>query len=274
MNKRTLQLLTMLLVLKSAAFAQEGTSTYSLKTEKIQRENPFHLTMSLTVSSNLYKDGSPNREASTELLFNPSVELSKETSLAVKAVLTQEQTQAQNTLLSNTLISLSTKGPDFGTTESNFTLGGVAPTDPEERKTNHLQGGALLGTSLKNHWRMFNWTYGLSLTRNFHEYTVNAEGEPNIQYSLKNALELEAEINSKWSITTAGLYKKGWTYRNFQRDAFGFEMGVNYNLSKTLQVSAGFSNEGGALKANGQDSNIQIYDEKTTALKASVTFVN
>ena len=275
MKNQCLFFLGAVLLFNSFALAQEASSTLSLKEDAPSNlRKPFHLTLSLSNSSTMYKETSHDREGAMELFLNPSLDLTEETSLGLQGSVIHEETQAQNTAVSNTSLTLKTKGPQLGVFESTGSITGTAPTNEDDRKLNRLQGAATLGGSLKTQWRNLSLAYGLGVTRNFHQYTVNSESSPNVQYSLNQILSVDAELTPLWSLSLAGLFKRGWTYRDYQRDAFGFESSLNLNVNKNLAFSAGVATEGDTLKANGSSSNINIYNENTSVIKAGVTFTN
>lgn len=253
----------------------QNQSSMKVEGQSSSTNKGFHSTLQLSRSSNFYKEGTADNETSTDLLINPSYSLSEQLSIAAKSTLSHDETKAKDTTLSNTSISLKIKGPQISdNTQSNFVVGGLLPTNTENKKTERLQGGAILGTSVSNTLLNLTTTYALILQRNFHEYTVNADGRPNVQYSLKHDLTLEYAFSDLWSISADGIYKNGWTYKNFERHTFATEIDLNYNVNKQLSISVGLANEGNALKPNGTESNISVYDENTSKILASVTFVN
>lgn len=260
-------------LLMGAKGSAQETSVSVMKAEA-SALSPIRLSLALTKSSNLYKEGSADREASTEFALAPSYQLTQDLSFKLATSVVQEDTGARNSSLSNTSLTLAAKGPSNKDLASQFSLSGIAPTNEDDRKTQRLRGAVSIGANVSQSLKSVSLGYGLSIKRNFHEFTINSSGSPNIQYSLSHKLSLDADISSRWSVGLSGAYRQGWTYKDFQRSLYAFEAGLNYGFSKNWQASMGLSTEGNALKANGRDSNIKFYDENTSALQAGVTFVN
>lgn len=261
-----------ILIILSTGF---GFSAMAATAKNRPEKSPFRVVISVSGSSNLYRQSSPDHEASTELFMSPSYSFTDKTSISLKSIVTKEMTQAKNTTLSHTTVALKTKGPLlFAGISSSGQMSGVLPTDEEARLSDRFQGGLGLGGTLRWVWKKLASTYSLSGTRNFHEYTVNSGGSPNIQYGLSQGLGFEIEINPQWAFSTSGFYRQAWTYKNFERHSYGFEAEMSYGMSKAWSLSAGFSNTGPAFKANGTESNIKVFDENTSVIRAGVTFVN
>lgn len=261
----------------SSAFAQ-GSSSLSMTGKNTKtKASAFHLTAELSTSSNLYSEKSANQEGSTDLEIAPSFVFGSRYSLGAISALSQEKAagETRDTILSNTEISLGIKGPeitrDLG---SSFVIKGVAPTNEKTRKEDSYQGGAGLSGSLIFKKGITTLKYTMAGARSFHQFTVNAESSPNIQYALTQSLGLELELTKGLSLTTSGSYKQGWTYRNFSRQTYGYTAGLGYEFMKSWIIGASVGTEGNAMKANGTDSNIRFYNENTSVVKASVTFTN
>ena len=70
----------------------------------------------------------------------------------------------------------------------------------------------------------------------------------------------------------SGLYRTSFTYDKDQNYSFAIDSDLNYDLSSKLAANLGVSNEGSALKDNGADSNINIYDGKSSVFRAGITY--
>ncbi len=260
----------------SASIPQaQGESSLKADETKSANKKSFHSTLQLSRSSNFYKSGSADSEVSTDLLIYPSYAFSEKLSLSAKAIITKEETQGKNTLLSNTKLGLKIAGPQITeNTKSSFGIGGILPTNTQNRQTERLKGGASLSASISNISGNLNSAYTLIAQRNFHEFTVNADGAPNVEQTLAHDLTLEYAFNDSWSVSAEGIYKQGWTYKNFQRQTFSTGADLSFSFNKELSFSVGVANQGNAFKANGTESNISVYDQNTSTVSASLTFVN
>jgi hypothetical protein len=281
MNSLKAVSILVILFMSLLLFAQTNTSSLKLEpTEAEKRADRYHITMGLQEGSNLYKEESTDRDMETQLELIPSAYLGRGFTLSADTIITRQEAGsgklgASNTDLSNTKIILTKEGPainrDWGTA---FLMGGTAPTNQENRDQESYQGGASLGAKLSGQIKYVAITYTISGTRNFHGYTLTADGDPNVQYVLGHKLTIDYEFIEKWTLSFIGAYKDGWTYKNFDHQSYTNEIDLGRQIGKYWTLSAGISNEGGAFKANGTESNIKVYDQNTTVVQAAVTFTN
>jgi hypothetical protein len=275
MKKKSFTFISMLLVLNFSAQAQQAPSSLSMSVTQPKKTSPFHITANLQQSSNQFNDDRGGREASTALDLIPSVELTSSITLGARSIITQEYTQGRDTKLSNTQLNLGIKGPKFtDKLESSFLVRGVAPTSEESQKRDRYQGGAGLGATLAWTNKVVLLAYSAIGSRNFHEYNINAEGSPNIQYSFNQELKFGVEFIPKWSFSSSYIYKNGWTYRDFARQTYAYSAEIGYDITKSWNVAVGTELNADVFKPNGTDSNLKFYDENTSTVYVGVTFTN
>jgi hypothetical protein len=213
-------------------------------------------------------------KTTTSFLIMPSLKLSENLTTTVKAVVERQENANGNTDMSDTQVSLTLKGTklteEIGTS---YSLNGIAPTSESNRKENRFQGAAGLGVKFSGEFRLLSASYALSYRRNFHEFTVSSENKPNIRDGIGQTVTLDIPLSQKIAISLAGSYKNSWTYYNAAKQGFSFDADLTYEAVKNLTFNLGTSNEGSALKANGKDSNVQFYDDKSSVIRAGVTYV-
>ncbi len=233
----------------------------------------FHFILNLETSSNMYREDSVNRQATTDLLFIPSYKFSELYSLAAKSTLSKQNTGPRNTTVTNTSVALIRKGMDLGSNASlSHSLAAILPTNEDAKTQDRLQGAVAIGSDVKFNFLNVKSEYSLSVLRNFHEYTVNAENSPNVQYTLRHDLSFLIALSSRFSLAPSGYYKSGWTYENYDRNNFGLGLDFLFKPNKEITVYVGSGNEGPAYKANGTESNIQAYDQNTSVLRAGLSY--
>ena len=257
----------------SETASNSATSVTQIKPENTVATKKFGLITLIEYSQKIAEDERASRESETSILFSPSIQLTEILKISAKSIFTQENYGPRNSTLSNTTISLGVKG--FQLTEklnSVHALNAVAPTNQLSQKTDRLKTSVSITNGLSYNHEYFKLNYKLALARNFHEYTVNAEGSPNIEYNLSNSLELIVPITDKFSVSVVGNYKNGKTYKNFDRSSFALDADLNYDFTPTLSLNIGTSNEGSAFKANGVDSNIQAYNENTSVNRLGLSY--
>lgn len=214
------------------------------------------------------------RAGSTDLSLSIGYRTNDLTTLTAKAIASKDHAGAQNTSVSNTQIILGIKGVVFNERwTSAHSVIGLVPTNESSRKEDRLQTSLGISNGF-NYVRPFiTMTYRLGINKNFHEFNFNAEGKANIEYTVSNSLGIEVPIYQSWRVGVSGLYRNGWTYGGFSRSSFGVNADLIYDLSDGLSLNVGTSNEGNALKANGVDSNIAAFDDKTSVFRAGLSYV-
>lgn len=255
------------------AQAPVAQSTSTISQEKPAEKN-WSVALGVDYNVSTVKEEVTGQSTSIDYTLNPAYKFSKDLSISALTVLSQERTGEKQTLLSDTTVPLSYKGYYFS--EDSFTrhsIAAILPTSKKSKEETRLQGGVRVtnGVTLCQ-CPYVEATYGFGIQRNFHEYTLNNEGSPNIQWQQRHRLDLSFNLTESLSIKTWGLYTIGYTYANFTRYGFATDVSAEYAITNGLSVSAGFSNEGPALKANGLDSNIAVYDDKTSTYHAGVGY--
>lgn len=250
---------------------QSQTSITSVSAEKAAAP-AFSLSLGIEYAQKIAVEQEGERESSTDITLAPSYKISSILTASGNVIFSKENSGARQNSVSNTTIVLGIKGAKLTeSVESLHSITGVAPTNEDSIKRDRLKGAASLTNGIR-------WTnpfakveYKLGLSKNFHEFTVNAEGNANIEYRLINSLMIAIPITDKWSISTTGAYRLGRTYKGFQRYAFEFNADINYDVLDQLSINVGTSNDGSALKSNGVDSNITAYNENSSVIRAGLT---
>ena len=270
--KLKVAILISVLLLASPGYTQSSSVT-QIKTDSTDHDKNLGILASIEYSQKIAVDEKSERESGTSLLLVPSYKLSSVATISAKAILNKDNYGPRNTTLSNTTMSLSIKG--FKLSDKLMTthaLLGVLPTDEQARKEDRLRGAIGISNGLKLDTQWAQLDYKLQLKRNFHEYTVNFEGKPNIEYTLANLLEVTIPLTDKFSFISAGIYKNGRTYKGFERTSFELNFDINYDFTPQLSLNLGTSNDGNALKANGVDSNISAYNEDTSVNRLGLSY--
>ena len=275
----TMTFFVSLLVAGSAALGQTSETTPLTQTNvtnltpEQMAPKTFTLALGMEYSQNIAVDERGARESSTDFTILPTYQISKLVSASIKSVVSKQNSGPRETLLSDTQLSLGIQGVQINSElESLHSIGGVVPTS-EKSKVDRFQGGVSVTNGLRLTKTYVTLAYKLGLSRNFHEFTINPEGEPNVEYRLSNSLSVDVPLTEKFSISTVGVHRFGKTYRNFDRSAFEIHADLNYAVSKQLTFNVGTSNEGSSLKANGVDSNITAYNENTSVTRAGINLL-
>ncbi len=270
-------LIIMLLSILFSLFVNAQTPPVATNTTKNSTATPnpavWSLGLGLEYSENVAQVEDGPKESGMELAFTPGYVINDTFALSGAFSMIQMSTEDKKPMSSNTQVGLSMKGWDI--TKSIKTVHGataVLPTSQTSREIDKLHSSIGISNGLKMTLHpKFELTYRLGLTRNFHEFTINANGSANVEYRLANTINMKLIATEKLNLTATGVYRLGRTYEGFQRSDFQFHGDINYDILDNLSVNLGSSNEGAALKANGVDSNISVYDEKSTVWRVGIS---
>lgn len=264
-----------LLMAQTASTAAASNSSSIKKTDAISKQDKrFFLEVGLEKSSNLRSEDSRDLDASTGIALSPSWEISKRFTLTGKVGVDKQEVGPKDTLISDSTLGLNIKGYKFN---QNFSmlhiLSGLIPTSKKSQEVDHLQSAVSLGNRLVLDSRYGKFSYTLGMRRNFHEFVLNVDDSPNLEYILSHRILMDVPLIGDFSLSGDFIYRNAWTYRNFERQSFSFAVDLGYAVTETFSVYVGTTNEGSALKANGKDSNLDLYNENSSVIRAGVTYV-
>jgi hypothetical protein len=271
---------TLSLLMSSSASAQKtkpaAVATSTTAPAKIEQpQSAWTLGLGVEYSENAAQQEEGPKESGMELTIAPSLKINKSLSLGVKSSLIQASTEDKKPTLSNTQIGLGIKGWTLTDSISSVhSIATVLPTSIASKESDRLQSSL----SITNGLAMiinprFDLTFKLGLSRNFHEFTINADGRANVEYRLTQSLDLKLMLIQDLYLTTTGVLRQGRTYQGFERQDFQFHGDINYDFLENWTMNLGTSNVGPALKANGVDSNISVYDAKSTVWRFGISAV-
>lgn len=148
------------------------------------------------------------------------------------------------------------------------------PTSKESRDHQQLQAtGKVALTTIVNPERLIT---GLSIVvnlvgaRNFHKYDTMTDGKVNTEYQFIQNPTFVYSIGD-FSMTADFAHVNTWSYQNTMKDVFQFTQELGYQFNKTFAGALGHTNGGSTLKANGIESNVQLINENTSLVYASMT---
>jgi len=149
-------------------------------------------------------------------------------------------------------------------------LRGILPTNKIDREENSFRGAASarIAALLPMQGIIF-----LDALKNHHEFDRTATGEANLSYRARVAGGLTYDISPKLFLSGFAFYQAGETYLGDLRTRFHFEQELSLDLGKSRgSVYLSHSNAGDALRANGLDSNIEMFNGYTSSI--SIGFRN
>lgn len=269
---------TTLLALGVLLSCSVAMGTTNELTAELQRPKRLQVVMQAQAVGNLYRADTGNRETSTRISLAPSYRLGENYRLGASVSAIQQTEPVPKGELSNTRLTLTHMPIALSDDTVLIPLTGViAPTNEDDRRLNSYNGGLLLeGTAITNFdmfGENFAGVYGLALAKNLHTWDRNAIGAANIDYKADLYLGLEKSLTRKLTFLIDGDYIYANTYQNSLRTQFAIGQSLTWEESKALSFTIGHSNGGDALKANGTDYDIRVFDGNTSVVYANVRAV-
>ena len=261
------------------------SSSQTMKTDQLPPEDipsKFSITTEVSQSRNVidFQDGT--REDSTEIVVLPSYTTSIG-KFSAKILFAQNNKDSEDitngfadTLLTYTYpaIDWGWKSPYVLFLNPGFTLG--VPTSRISQKQTQLKGSGIFNLAMGIRPDQIlptehSWTFVLALTagRNFYPYEEDISGKVLNQYSSNQTISLGYNYLN-WSLAIDLVNRSRWTFKNNIRETFISNQEIGYAINDNLSFAIGHTNEASAQKANGLDSNLNFFDEKTSTVFATM----
>lgn len=258
----------------SQTLSTSGTSTTQIQSQTDQGNKAFGITLGLEMSETVVKNESTPKENTLSIELVPSYQLTEYLKASAKFGLYKENFGQHQTKAKNGSLTLSLKGLKLSDSFSTaHNVAAIVPIAEETVERDRLKTGISISNGIKYVNDYVSVGYTILLGQNFHEYTQNADGKANVKNRLNQSVDITVPVVESISLSAEGIYRMGWTYGGFNRYSFGFDADINYDVTKNLSFNVGTSNEGPALKANGTDSNISLYDEDSSVFRLGVSYV-
>jgi hypothetical protein len=156
---------------------------------------------------------------------------------------------------------------------TNYTLSDfiTIPLSEDSQKNTELYtrigAGPGVSTDLSKYIRGLVLSYSISGSILFHKYeTAATKGTSNSHYTLGNKFIIAYSLTERLSLGLDNRYSRSYTYQGNTKDNFIFDQSISYSASKNVGLSIGHNNKGNALAINGADSNVDIYNERTSTV--------
>ena len=264
---------------KTALPTGQGQTSAKIEETQSAPTKKWSVRVGLQTASNLLEADSYSRSLDNTYSLTPSLLIGEQLTVALNANYVQNLRQEDESDFTNTKIKASLKPIELVT--DTWSLGpavsGVVPTNQEVVKTTSFQGAVSLepttSVSLKRIHLPVSLTYGLGLTRNFHEFDRRNDGSQNTQYVIVNRGLIEGEISEKISIGLTGKFTSGLTYSSSWRSKFELTEEIAYQATPAMAIAIGHTNEANTLKSDMQSSNIELFNENTSAVYGGLEVV-
>jgi hypothetical protein len=260
--------------------AKQASSTAAAGIISTKLEQPpipakkFSLGLGIDYSASSVQEEATEREANIEYSLSPSYQISESLTVVGSFSVVQQQFGARESLVGDSGLCLCIKGFEFSEElKSAHSIRSLLPTSQKSQETDRFQGGLRVGNGITaSLGSRVELIYDLGIQRNFHEFTVNSEGEANLQWQVRHRLDFNLKLTEQLSLKSWGLYTQGSTYKNSSRYGFSTDISAELKVTEEFGISAGFSNDGAALRSNGVDSNISVYDDKSATYHGGMSY--
>ncbi|MCC7440374.1 MAG: hypothetical protein IT285_02005 [Bdellovibrionales bacterium] len=243
--------------------------------------SPWGFSSSLGASSNLFEPGTPDHSADLSLTLIPSYKLPVGITLSGRMDLSHPIAPESEDVLTvaRTTLSARYKGWElnpFLTFTPGLTL--TLPFHKDAIARQSLILGASVGPRLTYDLSRAGLTgvsglLELTLGHNLHRYETATTGRSNvgprvgamgvIGWDLPVAYGLRAEL--------AMVRAQGWSYRgSTASQSFDFNQELSWQATGQFSLAVGHNNAGSALAANGLDSNISFFNERSSTIYTSL----
>ncbi len=260
----------------SPTVARNSNSTSLKAAAPAPAAKPFTGSINISPARTLvdHKDGTTNESLDTT--FENAYQINETYKIKSKIIYSQDLKNSTRNDFADADLTLSHSAIPLGSTITMSPLVlGTLPLSKNSRINNKFYGA--LGGALK--WGLASGTLpeGLSITlttslsRLFYEADTAVNGTVLNQYSAYQKLVTNYSI-SKYSFTFVFNHINSMTFQNNLKEAFVMAEEFEYSASDRISLLLGHANAGSALKANGQDSNIQFFNENSSVVYAGVTW--
>lgn len=152
-----------------------------------------------------------------------------------------------------------------------YSLSSVIPLSQNSVKRDQLQTSfsGKIGISVRPIENGFTYGFNISAGRNIHAYEEDINGSVLNKYSSNQNASFGYNLGD-WSINLDFINRSRWTYQNNPKSAFAITEELSFNANESFSITIGHTNSGSTLKPNGTDSNIDIYNENSSNVYASL----
>lgn len=264
----------MLISLPLSAMAAGNKSTAKSKSDQSEEiTKDYSLGFTADISRNMYDVDSVNQNLSSNLIFTGSYKLPTTTSISGLLWLNKSYEGERKLDPAAATVSASHSIYKHERVSIGGSVTGYIPVSESDRKNTKLKTAIRLRPSITPTLPV----EGLSLTLmpsvkfNFHEYENMRSGSSNVKYSTGIRGLISYQIIDGLSISFDNSYTRSFRYSGRESDVVSLSQSISYKINENLGVGLGHSNSGDALAANGVDTEVDVFDSKTSTVSFSAS---
>lgn len=223
----------------------------------------------LRQSSNMVNRGKAGHQAQSDLDISLSAIISEIAKLSISQGISKSYQEEEEFDLTNTKIGLRHKRielhRDAGMVDGLFTK---LPTNRRTREKDKLTAGIGLENliDIRPGIGPIVLNNRLIISKNFHEYTVNAYGSPTIEYSLNEGLTTTAELGKVVSVSVDISYVTSRTYHGTTKSRVDFTEEIAFQISQPVQIAMGYTNGSDLVASTQKSSNIEAFNDESATI--------
>ncbi|MCO4793448.1 MAG: hypothetical protein KC493_07045 [Bacteriovoracaceae bacterium] len=254
-----------------------GTTLASDSTSSVKKSKNWSLSTSATLNTSMHHLDDAEKSISSDLGVSHSYKFKNGVRMFTSVSGNKNLQGERKWNWSNSAVGLSTTLGQSEAGRVGGTLIGYIPTSEYSKKYQKMITGFKASPSFTIFGKNFginsmSISYVPNAALYFHEYTTALTGGSNTQYSLGNALSVNYGFSDQVSMNVTGSYNRRVTYEGGERDSFGFAATAGYSPTAQTSLSLGYANGGSPLAANGSNTDIDIFDERSAAMFFSLGY--
>ena len=245
-----------------------------------KKNTVFSMTASLSTLSNAYDPSSSLNYGETNVSLTPYLKLANGISMFATVGAKQVHVDERQSEVNNTSLGLSLKPV---TLSKNWiwsnTLVGVLPTNYRTKQLYSFMGSSSYTTGLNQKAKIldipFSVNYSLVAKRNFHEFSRSSFDSANIMQSGTALISLSKSfLKERLRIALSGSGSLNETYQGRQSNSFSLNQSISYVVIPKNQatLSLGHSNAGDVYKPDGETSNIDFFNERSSSFFGALSY--
>jgi hypothetical protein len=266
--------LNFFLILRTYAFELEANP----ESQKLRRTQIVSTTIQGALSSNLYKNSSPDQSLNSSFSLDTSINLEDLGLTALAHLSLNKDLKGERKQRLNDAYVGSTGGLYFGDHWSISMIGLLFIPLSEDSKDNRqlttglyvapvltLDGASMDLPALRMSVRP-------SYRHNFHRFETALSGDSNNKSTMGLNLTLTYRILPTVTFVSRNNYNRSRTYRKNSRDQYVLEQILSWQFHTRASVSFGHVSGGTPLAANGVDTDIKFFNRNNSQIYSSIGY--
>lgn len=245
------------------------------KKRKVEK-SAFGLSLGATINSNLHAPSANEHALNTDFEISPSYKLTEKTTLIAALSGNKDFKGERKFELYDSYIGAVRPIHNFGHI-SVSALGLVFIPLSEASKLSSFKSGVFLASTFtldmtNLYFNNFGFDFRPGVRVNFHQFETSLAGGSNTKYSLSGRFRIHYTFSDKFKMSLSNSYSRSTTYLGNTRDSYAFSQNLSYALNQAAEVSVGHSKGGSPLSANGKETEIEIFDSRSSSIYTGLSY--